>query len=413
MSQAERIAMLTVTALETMGRFKDAEKTLLEYVQKLGPEERDKRGVLHIDLGQIAEKDERQQDAVRYFQKAIHLLADLKGDALLQAAHANFNLARVYYNEGNFNACVTHAKSSLSIYEMTPLATAADRLGAKILMCLGETACNGTLDFVRAERLMHDLWRGPIEKDDGVIRSLLTLYVLYDRLEARDLRAFYRKSFAWDHKLILDVLNDVRAKMVKSHLSRPSVKDDPATDGDTSYRKRFTDSEWSDIECMMVGIFLHVTQGLKDSRKRAEQLEQLVVEGESASASAFIRELAEGMKGGDLLTLFRRSTKLSRESHEQVKDILRSKLSKDEMKRFSGALFAELWNLATRVDGEVTDDARRRLMAFAMYLEVDVVSIPVKFFAQPERERRLHLATFHEEFEMFKAIEISGVDLTD
>src|SRR5512132_1376851 len=83
-------------SLEEAGRYRQAEAAYLQAIAQLGGGDEELVGTISINLGSNAVTDGRSRDAIRFYSRAIRALDGLKGEALLQTAHAHYNLARVY-----------------------------------------------------------------------------------------------------------------------------------------------------------------------------------------------------------------------------------------------------------------------------------------------------------------------------
>ena len=115
------------------GMTESAEKALLEIITGLGDEDADLRGKLYVNLGTLAENLGRLDAAIRYFEQAILQLEDLKGESILQNAHAHFNVTRILLTSGLEEAAADVSTQALKLYQRYPLTSKVDLLDARVL----------------------------------------------------------------------------------------------------------------------------------------------------------------------------------------------------------------------------------------------------------------------------------------
>jgi tetratricopeptide (TPR) repeat protein len=115
------------------GRMHDrAERAYLEAIAQLGAGYEELIGTISITLGSNAIDDGRPADAIAFYLQAIHYLDSLKGEALLQCAHAHYNLARAYLRTGQPDA-VPYADEAVARYERYPFTSQVDLVDAQVL----------------------------------------------------------------------------------------------------------------------------------------------------------------------------------------------------------------------------------------------------------------------------------------
>jgi tetratricopeptide (TPR) repeat protein len=125
--------VVAVELLELAGRFAEAERAYLDMISSLDESDKDRIGGLHINLGQLAERQDRFDDAVEYYKRAITLLEGSKGESGLQCAHSHYNTARLYRVLGDARY-ETHARRALELYMDSPLASQSDVKDAQRLL---------------------------------------------------------------------------------------------------------------------------------------------------------------------------------------------------------------------------------------------------------------------------------------
>jgi tetratricopeptide (TPR) repeat protein len=119
-------------SLEDAGERGRAEALYLEVIDKLEPGDEEIVGAIWINLGSNAVDDGRPKDAIDFYSQAIEHLDDRKGEAMLQTAHAQYNLARVYLRAGSPKA-LPHAESALELYQRYPFTQPVDLVDAQTL----------------------------------------------------------------------------------------------------------------------------------------------------------------------------------------------------------------------------------------------------------------------------------------
>lgn len=129
----EIIKMVAIGArLEEKGLHAQAEETYLKALSQIDPAEKEQRGILHINLGTNAWGAKRYDDAINYCLKAIELLRGFKGEAVLQSAHANWNIAYLYTAKSDPRA-VEFAKETVRLFELYPFTPKPDLANARAL----------------------------------------------------------------------------------------------------------------------------------------------------------------------------------------------------------------------------------------------------------------------------------------
>src|SRR3972149_11391543 len=102
--------------LEKDGLFDKAEACYFDAIKRIDQNDKELRGIVYIELGKNAEKARRQDDAIKYYSKAINHLEGLKGEAILQSAHAHWNIAKIYLLQKNDPRAVSYSEQAVQRY---------------------------------------------------------------------------------------------------------------------------------------------------------------------------------------------------------------------------------------------------------------------------------------------------------
>jgi tetratricopeptide (TPR) repeat protein len=142
---------------EHAGQFDVAETLILEVLRELDSEKDQALiGELHINLGGVAAQAGRPGDSIRYFTRAVELLEPLKGDPILQCAHAHFNLATVLLDQRDARA-LQHSDRALELYTQFPFAEETDLVDARIAVFISLAGFSSSFDIEEARRLWRDM----------------------------------------------------------------------------------------------------------------------------------------------------------------------------------------------------------------------------------------------------------------
>lgn len=125
--------VISAELMEQAGRYAEAERAYLDIISALNRSDLERLGGLHINLGQLMERQERWRDAVRYYIKAIELLDGLSGESGLQYAHAHYNVARILRVLGDARY-EEFAHKALVLYRESPLASSSDENDVRRLL---------------------------------------------------------------------------------------------------------------------------------------------------------------------------------------------------------------------------------------------------------------------------------------
>jgi tetratricopeptide (TPR) repeat protein len=165
--------------LEQVGQFDLAEKFILEVLEELDTDkDRATVGALHINLGAVARQAGRTKDSIRYFTRAIELLEGLKGDSIVQCAHAHFNLATTLYHlcDQRDEDAVEHSERALELYKQFTFVEETDVVDARIAAYVSRVAFTKSFNVKSAMELWRDMQRVPFERLTK--RNVLTFVVL-------------------------------------------------------------------------------------------------------------------------------------------------------------------------------------------------------------------------------------------
>lgn len=126
------------------GRYRRAKRWYLRAIAA-AKDDAELAGTIYVSLGHAARRAGRRRQARRYYAKASSCLDKLKGEAILQSAHAQFNLAALHLDRDN-RAALRHAEAALERYERYPFTPAVDVVDARILRLLASTFAGEPVD---------------------------------------------------------------------------------------------------------------------------------------------------------------------------------------------------------------------------------------------------------------------------
>lgn len=118
--------------LQDNGDHKAAEAAYIRGIEAIGSGQQELCGTLYLNLGNNAQDDERDQDALGFYRRAVELLQDLRGEAILQSAHAYFNMARIHLRNNDPQG-VDCSKQGLERYLQHPFSSPVDAADARAL----------------------------------------------------------------------------------------------------------------------------------------------------------------------------------------------------------------------------------------------------------------------------------------
>jgi len=131
-------------ALEGMGRHDEAEACYLESIRRMEQTDKLPIGAVYNSLGSNALAAGHSDSAIRYYSRAIEVLSGLKGDALLERAHALFNTARIHATQQDPEA-LGFARKALDAYTEFPFTPPRDLTDAKALHVVAQAVAGETL----------------------------------------------------------------------------------------------------------------------------------------------------------------------------------------------------------------------------------------------------------------------------
>jgi tetratricopeptide (TPR) repeat protein len=209
--------LFEANCFENAGAFEMAEKIYLEAIRLLAQDDGQRRGVVYINLGLCAEKHDLA-NAVTYYVKAIEDLVKHKGDALLQCAHAHYNIARVYLSQSDTRA-LDFIEQAVERYERCPFASAADVADARILRVLASIHVRKAV----TEKEINDTWKSvsglPIAamSKSYLVSFLHVVALVKHRKSAVEFEAFLRNVSDYaGHEVVEDIRltikNDIAIK---------------------------------------------------------------------------------------------------------------------------------------------------------------------------------------------------------
>jgi tetratricopeptide (TPR) repeat protein len=145
-------------SFQDRGMHDRAEAAYLEAIERLGSGDEELIGTISINLGSNASEDGRPTDAIRFYSQAIRQLEGLKGEALLQSAHAHYNLARVYLRSDEPEAA-PYAEEAVARYERYPFSSPVDLVDAHVL----QIVARGRFGHTIAEDSIYETWEAARE----------------------------------------------------------------------------------------------------------------------------------------------------------------------------------------------------------------------------------------------------------
>ena len=183
-----------------------AEKALLDIIAGLGDADADLQGKLYLNLGVLAEKLHRLPDAAAYFVQAIRQLEPLKGEAILQNAHAHFNVTRILLELGMDELVADGAALALALYQRYPLTGKVDLLDATILdfVCKVYASSHSSKPQIHmTPAQMRSLWTSalafPFDKLNlpGLQRFLLIYFPIQKQIDPNGFKNDERQLKEW------------------------------------------------------------------------------------------------------------------------------------------------------------------------------------------------------------------------
>jgi len=183
MSLTEDISQVIAEAkqLNEDGRFVEAEARYLEAIKKIDQHDKELIGIVYIELGKNAETALHQAGAIKYYSKAINHLEGLKGEAILQSAHAHWYIAGIYLYQKDPKA-ISHSEQAVERYIRYPLTSPEDLADAKALHVLAL----GYVGKHLTEEQLVDAWRSvkpvPFESlSEELLTNFLLLFLSFMR----------------------------------------------------------------------------------------------------------------------------------------------------------------------------------------------------------------------------------------
>ena len=111
--------------LQDNGHHKAAEAAYIRGIEAIGSGQQELCGTLYLNLGNNALADERDDDALGFYRRAVEFLQGLRGEAILQCAHAYFNIARIHLGNSDPQG-VECSKQALERYLQHPFSSPVD-----------------------------------------------------------------------------------------------------------------------------------------------------------------------------------------------------------------------------------------------------------------------------------------------
>lgn len=168
--------LIAAELAEAARQFELAERLVLEVISELDPKEDQAMiGALHLNLGSITDRGAQPQNAIRYYLQAITILNGLKGDSILQSAHAHFNLAKIFLDIQDSRA-LEYSIQALELYHKYPFSDEKDIVDARISVQISKLAANETFKLDEIRQLWADMKKIPFK--DLTRRNVETFVIM-------------------------------------------------------------------------------------------------------------------------------------------------------------------------------------------------------------------------------------------
>lgn len=120
-------------------------------------------GVICITLGNNCMRVGMSEAGSRYYERAIHYLSGLKGQAILENGYANWNLA-FYFMGRDDPAAVKYAETAVQIFGAHPYASEVDLADAVALLVSAQALTLGSADECELKRSWQIIKEVPFQK---------------------------------------------------------------------------------------------------------------------------------------------------------------------------------------------------------------------------------------------------------
>lgn len=140
---------------EELGRLDEAERLWLKMATRL-PDGTFLKGSFFINLGQLAQRDQRLEDAEAYYDRAACILEGQRGEAFLECGHAYLNVARVRLTRGSERTGEA-AQEAVRKYESYPFSPAFEVAEAKAIVAITSSPEAALAAFEKAWRSVRSI----------------------------------------------------------------------------------------------------------------------------------------------------------------------------------------------------------------------------------------------------------------
>jgi hypothetical protein len=121
---------------EQFGRFDRAERCYLDVLREIDLTDRLSVGTIFNNLGVNSTNALDADKGIEYFTKAIEQLDGLQGEAIMQNAHAHWNIARLHILRDD-PAAAEFSEKALGLYQLWPFTSQVDMADAQLCRVLG------------------------------------------------------------------------------------------------------------------------------------------------------------------------------------------------------------------------------------------------------------------------------------
>ena len=170
---------------EDRGAFDEAAVAYTRALDLIDTSERELRGRVLMNLGRVAGLAGRPGEAVEYYGQSVAHFEGLRGEAVLQTAHAHLNIAAHLLSMTDREA-LRHIDTSLQLYRAYPFTSQTDIADALILRALIRAFCERAL----TETELREAWEAakavrPEDLVEAFVLQFAELFIVTSRATAR------------------------------------------------------------------------------------------------------------------------------------------------------------------------------------------------------------------------------------
>lgn len=214
-----RNKLITAEMMEQAGQYNQAEKIVLEVISCINEDKHEIIGALYINLGQIAEQDNRLNEAIHYYKKAINHLSARKGEAILQNAHSHFNIARIHLYRNNPDS-VYFSRKALELYSKYPFSSPADSANAKMAYVVSKAQIENPVTLDEFKDVWREIRQLPFKKINAPIAYkfayVFVIHLFFKESNESKTSHFLEELAEWAGKdFVTDLVDTVENRAVK------------------------------------------------------------------------------------------------------------------------------------------------------------------------------------------------------